>query len=69
LLDTSYRSPYSHLLACVMAEAIGLAASDATLASLFMGCVKAFELIHIVKTQDIELEKLNLKLNIESVGY
>jgi hypothetical protein len=48
-----------------MAEVVGLAASAATLAGLFMGCIRAFELIHIVKTRDIELEKLNLKLNIE----
>ena len=48
-----------------MAEAIGAAASVITLVSLLTNCVEAFELIHIAKNQEKDLEKLDLKLMLE----
>ena len=48
-----------------MAEFLGAAASVVTLVSLLTNCVEAFELIQIVKNQDKDLEKLDLKLMLE----
>ena len=49
-----------------MAEVvIGTAASVITLVSLLTNCVEALELIQIAKTQDKDLEKLDLKLMLE----
>ena len=49
-----------------MAEVvIGTAASVITLVSLLTNCVEAFELIHIAKNQEKDLEKLDLKLMLE----
>ena len=48
-----------------MAEIIGATASVITLASLFKGCIDAFDLFKCAKNQDIDLRKLNLKLSIE----
>ena len=48
-----------------MAELIDAAASVVTLVSLLTNCVEAFELIHIAKNQETDLEKLDLKLMLE----
>ena len=48
-----------------MAEVLGAAASVVTLVSLLTNCVEAFELIHIAKNQEKDLEKLDLKLMLE----
>ena len=48
-----------------MAEPISTAASAITLAALFKLCIEAFELLRCAKSQEIELQKLDLKLNIE----
>ena len=48
-----------------MAEPISTAASAITLAALFKLCIEAFELLRCAKSQEIELKKLDLKLNIE----
>ena len=48
-----------------MAEPISTAAGAITLAALFKLCIGAFELLRCAKSQEIELKKLDLKLNIE----
>lgn len=48
-----------------MAEIIRATASVITLASLFKGCIDAFDLFKCAKNQDIDMKKLNLKLTIE----
>ena len=48
-----------------MAEIIGAAASVITLVSLLANCIEAFEIIHIAKNKDKDLEKLDLKLMLE----
>ena len=48
-----------------MAEAVGLIASAVTLAALFKVCIEAFDVIRTYQTQELELKKLVLRLNVE----
>jgi Prion-inhibition and propagation len=48
-----------------MAEVFGVVASAITLAELFKICIEAFEFVRHAKNQEVELQKLSLKLNIE----
>ena len=48
-----------------MVEVVGAIASAVTLAGLFKLCIEVFDIVRTSKNQGIDLQKLNLKLNIE----
>lgn len=48
-----------------MAEVLGSVASGLTLASLLKVCLDAFDLIQASRNQELDYQKLVLKLNIE----
>lgn len=48
-----------------MAELVGVLASSVTLAELLKLCIEAFNLVQTVRSQELDLQKLVLRLNIE----
>ena len=44
---------------------VGTIASGLTVAALFKGCIEAFDIVHLARHQDADLEKLTLKFSIE----
>jgi hypothetical protein len=66
LLEGAVTDPLAqYRLELSMAEAIGTAASIATLLGLFKLCIDAFDFIRAAQNQELDLKKLALKLSIE----